>query len=39
MGVDTGERTSTPQIKTVMVADPDGNHIALAEALDPSLMK
>lgn len=39
MGVDTSERSSTPQIKTVMVVDPDGNHIALAEALDPSLMK
>lgn len=39
MGVDTANRTSTRQIKTVMIVDPDGNHIALAEAEDPSLMK
>jgi predicted enzyme related to lactoylglutathione lyase len=39
MGVDTSERSSTPRVKTVMVTDPDGNHIALAEAVDPSLMK
>jgi catechol 2,3-dioxygenase-like lactoylglutathione lyase family enzyme len=39
MGVDTSQRTSSPQVKTVMVTDPDGNHIALAEALGPSLVK
>jgi hypothetical protein len=39
MGVDTHERSSTPRVKTVMVTDPDGNHIALAEALDPFLLK
>jgi predicted enzyme related to lactoylglutathione lyase len=39
MGVDTSKRTSTHQVKTVMITDPDGNHIALAEAADPSLMK
>jgi predicted enzyme related to lactoylglutathione lyase len=39
MGVDTSARSSNPRIKTVMVTDPDGNHIALAEALDPALMK
>jgi hypothetical protein len=39
MGVDTGSRSSKPRIKTVMVSDPDGNHIALAEALDPALTK
>ena len=39
MGVDTRQRTATPQVKTVMIIDPDGNHIALAEAHDPSLVK
>jgi hypothetical protein len=39
MGVDTSARSSNPRIKTVMVTDPDGNHIAVAEALDPALMK
>ena len=39
MGVDTRQRTSTPRVKTVMIVDPDGNHIALAEADDPSLVK
>ena len=39
MGVDTSKRSSNPRIKTVMVTDLDGNHIALTEALDPALMK
>jgi predicted enzyme related to lactoylglutathione lyase len=39
MGVDTHERSSNSRVRTVMVSDPDGNHIALAEALDPSLVK
>ena len=39
MGVDTSDQTSSPRVKTVMIVDPDGNHIALAEALDPSLLK
>jgi hypothetical protein len=39
MGVNTRERSDGPRVKTVMVTDPDGNHIALAEASDASLMK
>ena len=39
MGVDTSDQTSSPRVKIVMIVDPDGNHIALAEALDPSLAK
>lgn len=39
MGVDTSQRTSAPQVKTVMIIDPDGNHIALAESQDPSFVK
>ena len=34
LGVDTSQRSAGPQVKTVMIADPDGNHIAFAEALD-----
>ncbi|MEO6024391.1 MAG: VOC family protein [Burkholderiales bacterium] len=36
MGVDTSQRTSDTKVKTVMVTDPDGNHIAFAEAADPT---
>jgi hypothetical protein len=37
LGVDTGTRTASEKVKTMMIADPDGNHIASAEAIDPSL--
>lgn len=37
MGVDTSQRSSDKKVKTVMVTDPDGNHIAFAEASDPTL--
>jgi hypothetical protein len=37
LNIDTRERASSDKVKTVMIADPDGNHIAFAEALDPSL--
>lgn len=39
MGVDASQRTSNARVKTVMVTDPDGNHVALAEAIDPSLAR
>ncbi len=39
MRVDTRQRTASPQVKTVMVSDPDGNHVALAEAFEPTLMR
>lgn len=39
MGVDASQRTSSERVKTVMVTDPDGNHIAFAEAADPSLAR
>lgn len=39
MGVDTSHRSSSPRVKTVMITDPDGNHIALAEASDPTLAR
>ena len=34
LGVDTSERSSNAQVKTLMIVDPDGNHIAFAQALD-----
>ena len=37
IGVDTSQRSSTEAVKTLMVTDPDGNHIAFAEAHDPAL--
>jgi predicted enzyme related to lactoylglutathione lyase len=39
MGLDTSTRSSSSALKTVMVTDPDGNHIALAEAFDPALAR
>ena len=39
MGIDASHRTSNSRVQTVMVTDPDGNHIALAEAADPSLAR
>ena len=37
LGVDTSERTSGAKVRTLMIADPDGNHIALAEAVDNTM--
>ena len=37
MGLDTSQRASNDAVKTLMVSDPDGNHIAFAEAHDPGL--
>jgi predicted enzyme related to lactoylglutathione lyase len=31
LGGDTGSRTSSPEVRTIMVKDPDGNSIAFAE--------
>jgi predicted enzyme related to lactoylglutathione lyase len=36
-GIDTGQRTSGPKVKTMMITDPDGNHIAFAQALDAGM--
>ena len=37
LGINTSARTSGQTVKTVMITDLDGNHIAFAEALDPSM--
>jgi predicted enzyme related to lactoylglutathione lyase len=39
MGVAPGARASNERVKTLMVKDPDGNSIAIAEALDPALAR
>jgi hypothetical protein len=39
LGIDTSKTTSTAQVKTLMVVDPDGNHIAFAQALDDSMAR
>lgn len=36
-GIDTSETTSDEKVKTLMITDPDGNHIAFAEPNDPTL--
>jgi hypothetical protein len=37
LGIDTGQRSSGDKVKTLMITDPDGNSIAFAEAIDPSI--
>ena len=36
---DTSQRPSTDHVRTVMFTDPDGNHIAFAQATDPALAR
>ncbi|MFN4121059.1 VOC family protein [Acidovorax sp.] len=37
MGVDIGQRSDSSSVRIIMVADPDGNHIAFAQPLDRRL--
>lgn len=37
LGIDTSQRTSGAEVKTVMITDPDGNHLAFAEAIDQEM--
>jgi hypothetical protein len=39
LGIDTSQRTSGEKVKTLMITDPDGNHIAFAEALDKGMAR
>jgi hypothetical protein len=39
LDIDTRQRASGENVKTLMITDPDGNHIAFAEAIDPSMAK
>jgi predicted enzyme related to lactoylglutathione lyase len=37
LGIDTRQRSSGDKVKTLMITDPDGNHIAFAEASEPGM--
>jgi predicted enzyme related to lactoylglutathione lyase len=39
LGIDTSERPSTAKVRTVMITDPDGNHLAFAQAIDPTMAR
>jgi hypothetical protein len=39
LGIDTSERSSGEKVKTLMITDPDGNHIAFAEAIDKEMAR
>ena len=39
LNIDVSQKTTNERVKTVMITDPDGNHIAFAEALDPALVR
>jgi len=39
LGIDTGMRTTSDKVKTVMITDPDGNHLAFAEAIDQTIAR
>lgn len=39
LGIDTSQTTSSAKAKTLMIVDPDGNHIAFAQALDPTMAR
>ncbi|HWL72516.1 MAG TPA: VOC family protein [Burkholderiaceae bacterium] len=39
LNIDTSHRITSEKVKTLMIKDPDGNSIALAEATDPSLAR
>ena len=39
LGIDTSQRTSSARVSTLMIADPDGNHIAFAEAFDKTMAR
>lgn len=37
LGIETGARNSSPRVKTIMITDPDGNHLAFAQASDQTM--
>jgi hypothetical protein len=39
LGIDTSDASSGAKVKTVMITDPDGNHLAFAEAIDRSMAR
>jgi predicted enzyme related to lactoylglutathione lyase len=39
MGVDVSDRSDGARVKTLMITDPDGNHLAFAHSTDPSMAR
>ena len=39
LGIDASQRSAGAKVKTLMIADPDSNHIAFAEAVDKSMAR
>ena len=39
LGIDTSQRSSGKTVKTVMIVDPDGNHLAFAETTDHTMAR
>jgi predicted enzyme related to lactoylglutathione lyase len=39
LGIDTSQKSSSPKVKTLMIMDPDGNHIAFAQTLDQTMAR
>ena len=39
LGIDTSQSNSGAKVKTMMITDPDGNHLAFAETMDLSMAR
>jgi len=39
LGIDTSHKSSSPKVKTLMITDPDGNHIAFAQTFDKTMAR
>ena len=39
MNVDVSQVSASERVRTLMVTDPDGNHVAFAQAIDPTLLR
>ena len=39
LGIDANQRSSGAKVSTLMIVDPDGNHIAFAEAIDKRMAR
>ena len=39
LGIDASQRSTGAKVKTLMIVDPDGNHIAFAETIDRSMAR
>jgi hypothetical protein len=39
LGIDTSQKSLRPRVKTLMITEPDGNHIAFAQTLDQTMAR